>query len=79
MDDPNREFLLQLVEQQESLDGRFSRIRLIGSIGGYGHFSLMFSAIDGLTGRRVALKVYHHRRPGQAAPTLPGISGLTAH
>jgi len=57
--DANREFYLRTVERRSDLDGRFTDIRRIGATGGSGHFSLMFSALDKETGRRVALKFFN--------------------
>lgn len=64
--DPNREFYLRTVEGSGDLGGRFTDIRRIGSTGGGGHFSLMFSALDGETDRRVALKFFHPDRRNDA-------------
>ena len=54
----DREALLRVVERRTELDGRFTNIRRIGASGGYGHFSLLFSAYDKALGRAVALKFY---------------------
>ena len=47
---------LQLVEGKSDLCGRFTDIRRLGNTGGGGQFSLVFTANDRETGRRVALK-----------------------
>src|SRR5947209_10985285 len=57
--DPNREYHLRTVEGRPDLDGRFTDIRRLGGAGGDGHFSLLFSARDAMTKRRVALKFFH--------------------
>lgn len=59
MPDGNRELLIQLVENQTTVDGRFTDIHRIGINAGSGFFSLMFSALDTSTGGRAALKVFH--------------------
>ncbi len=53
-----------MVEGRSDVDGRFTGIRRIGPSGGGGYFSLMFSALDGETGRRVALKFFHPEKRG---------------
>src|SRR4051812_20983829 len=55
----DRELLLRLVEARSDIDGRFVDIRRVGSEGGGGVFSLVFTATDNTTGIRVALKVLH--------------------
>jgi len=42
----NRDAYLQLVEARGIIDGRFTDIKRIGSNGGHGQFSLVFSARD---------------------------------
>ncbi len=48
-----------MVERRPDVDGRFNHIRRLGSSGGQGNFSLLFSACDATTGARVALKCYN--------------------
>lgn len=62
MHNANHESLLKIIEGHSTLDGRFTEIRRIGQSGGSGNFSLLFSARDLTTGRRVALKFYHPER-----------------
>jgi serine/threonine protein kinase len=64
--DQNRELILRMVESQAVLEGRFSNIRRIGADGGPGNFSLMFTAADSVTGKQVALKVFHPARRDDA-------------
>jgi len=59
----NRDTALQLIEGVSLVDGRFAQVQRIGSSGGDGTFSLMFSTTDITTGRAVALKVYHPSNP----------------
>jgi len=59
------EGFLQLIEQRIDIDGRFTDIRRLGADGGGGNFSLMFTAYDQQTGRRVAIKVFN---PTMATP-----------
>ena len=59
MTDEHLEVLLRLVEQQESLGDRFSKIHRLAAAGGDGNFSLMFTALDSTSGERVAIKVFH--------------------
>jgi hypothetical protein len=54
----DRDSLLRIIESQPILSGRFSNLKRIGSSGGDGHFSLLVTADDSLTGNRVALKFY---------------------
>jgi len=61
--DPNREAFLLILESLPILGNRFSDIKRLGPSGGTGQFSLMFSARDAVTRRKVALKVFH---PGQS-------------
>lgn len=58
MSDPQREACLRIIEARPELDGRFRDIRRIGTSGGDGTFSLVVSALDVTTSRRVALKFY---------------------
>jgi serine/threonine protein kinase len=62
MHDPNREFLLQLVEDRGLVGDRFRNIQRIDVRGGGGMFSLMFKATDSYSGRPVAIKVFHPER-----------------
>jgi serine/threonine protein kinase len=57
--DPNREAYLRIVEQRSPIGGRFTNVRRIDPIGGSGHFSLIFTALDSQTGKEAALKFYH--------------------
>jgi serine/threonine protein kinase len=56
--DPREAFLL-LLEGAATIDGRFTELRRMGEHGGDGHFSLLFTARDEQTGRRVAIKVFN--------------------
>jgi serine/threonine protein kinase len=60
--DPNRDALLKIIESQAHLRNRFTRIRRIGQDGGNGHFSLVLTADDSVSGQRVALKFYNPLR-----------------
>ena len=51
--DPKREQLFALVESRQDIDGRFTDIHRLGQ----GAFSLVFSALDTQTNKRVAVKV----------------------
>lgn len=53
-----RKQYVRLIESESVIDGRFTEIRGLDRIGGVGHFSLVFTAKDLLTGNRVALKFY---------------------
>jgi len=53
------EGLLQIIEQRAEIDGRFTDICRLGANGGGGYFSLMFTAYDQQTGRRVAIKIFN--------------------
>jgi serine/threonine protein kinase len=64
--DPNRDLLLQLVENRSNLGGRFNNIQRINPVGGGGWFSLVFSADDATTGASVVLKVFHPGERGDA-------------
>jgi serine/threonine protein kinase len=57
--DPQRETLLQTIEAQPSIGGRFRDVRRLGSSGGGGNFSLIATADDLLTGTRVVLKFFN--------------------
>ncbi len=53
----NPEPFLQLIESKRELcGGRFTAMRRLGTLGGCGHFSLLFRAQDRDTGQEVALK-----------------------
>ncbi len=58
MSDPQREACLRIIEARTELDRRFKDIRRVGTSGGNGTFSLVMSALDISTGRRVALKFF---------------------
>ncbi len=55
--DPRREAVLEAVERQSVVDGRFSHIKRIDPVGGGGFFSFLFTADDSVSRRRVAIKV----------------------
>src|ERR1700690_738151 len=57
--DPDREALLQIIERRPEIAGRFTNLQRIGSAGGDGHFSLIVTADDSVSGKRVALKFYN--------------------
>lgn len=60
----NNEALLQLLESQISVNGRYGKLQRINtSPGGGGEFSLVLTAYDSVTGKVVVLKFDH--------PTLP--------
>src|SRR5256885_683811 len=59
MSDPNRETYLQIVEKSALLDGRFEKPTRLGSHGGNGNFSLLFTANDKQTNSLVVLKFFH--------------------
>lgn len=54
-----REGHLSIVESLRAIDDRFENIRRVGSAGGGGNFSLMFTAADNRTGARVAIKIFN--------------------
>ncbi len=56
-DSESRASLVAIIEGRHDIDGRFVDMRRIGALGGNGYFSLLFSATDTRTGKRVALKV----------------------
>lgn len=66
MADQFRDACLQIVENRQTIDGRFSQVRRLGATGGNGCFSLLFSAVDGSTGRDVALKFYRPDKMGES-------------
>ncbi len=57
--DANREGYLNIIESLPEIHGRFTQVRRLGGSGGHGYFSLLFTAIDGSTGKPVALKFFH--------------------
>jgi serine/threonine-protein kinase len=61
----NREAILQLIESRADIEGRFSSIRRLGTAGGDGKFSLVFTAADSGSKKVVALKVYNPERAGE--------------
>jgi serine/threonine protein kinase len=66
MADPFRDACLQIVENRNTIDGRFSQVRRLGATGGNGCFSLLFSAVDNSSGRSVALKFYRPDKIGES-------------
>src|ERR1700722_12854946 len=57
--DPRTQKLLDMVEEQTEIGGRFAKVRRLGS-GGKGNFSLIFEAEDTHSrNERVALKFLH--------------------
>jgi serine/threonine protein kinase len=56
------EALLRLVEHRQDIGERFVDVRRLDPNGGSGQFSLMFTATDTTTGRRVAIKVFNPLR-----------------
>jgi serine/threonine protein kinase len=60
--DATREGYLQLIEARAEIGGRYLGPKRIGTMGGDGHFSLVFSAIDQTTSRKVAIKVFRPDR-----------------
>jgi serine/threonine protein kinase len=66
MADQFRDACLQIVESRGIIDGRFTEIHRIGTSGGNGCFSLVFSAYDGQTKRQVALKFYRPDKLGES-------------
>lgn len=56
-----RENFLQVLERQPSINGRYNNVRRIGHEGGDGAFSILLSADDAVTGRRIALKFFDPR------------------
>jgi len=53
-----RESLLALIEGRGPIDERFEQLRRLGPRGGDGNFSLVFTAVDRVSGRPVALKFF---------------------
>jgi serine/threonine protein kinase len=62
--DPNRDAILRIIESQPHVSGRYAGLARIGTAGGSGAFSIVFSAHDIRTERRVALKFFD---PSQSA------------
>jgi serine/threonine protein kinase len=61
--DPTRDAYLRLIESRPDIeDGRFTNLRRIGTSGGDGHFSLVFTATDQRNGSTVAVKVFRPDR-----------------
>jgi serine/threonine protein kinase len=60
--DPARDGFLRLIEAKRNIAGRYINLKRVGSNGGDGNFSLVFSAIDQRTGRTVAIKVFRPDR-----------------
>src|SRR5260370_14595768 len=60
--DPARDGFLRLIEAKPDIGGRYVRLKRVGTKGGEGHFSLVFSATDKQTGRTVAIKVFRPDR-----------------
>jgi serine/threonine protein kinase len=61
----DREALLKFIEARSDIEGRFTKLRRVGKVGGGGNFSLVFTAVDGQTPKTVALKVFHPQRLGE--------------
>lgn len=57
--DPQRELLLQIVEQSAQLNAAFEKVQRIGTSGGGGNFSLVFTATEKSSGQQRALKFFH--------------------
>lgn len=53
-----RQGYLQLIEKEGIINNRYSNVRRIDVNGGNGHFSLLFKAVDTLTGKDIALKFF---------------------
>lgn len=53
-----RQRYLQLIEREDTINDRYSNVKRIDVNGGNGHFSLLFKAIDTLTGKEIALKFF---------------------
>ena len=60
--DPARDGYLRLIEGRPEIGGRYVNLKRVGTEGGDGHFSLLFSATDKQTGRLVAVKVFRPDR-----------------
>jgi serine/threonine protein kinase len=61
-----REAYLRIVEGNPLIDGRFGTPKRLGSNGGGGYFSLMFTAADATTGKQIALKFFNPERAGDS-------------
>jgi serine/threonine protein kinase len=61
-----RDVHLQLIEDRGHLEGRYTRIRRLGSSGGNGHFSLVFIVDDSVTHGEAVVKVFN---PERRSPT----------
>jgi serine/threonine protein kinase len=48
-----------MIEGRPDVDGTFERMQRVGASGGDGNFSLVFKAVQKVTGELVALKFYH--------------------
>ncbi len=59
---PVRDGFLQTIEARADIGGCYLRPVRVGTAGGDGHFSLVFSATDSRTGGRVAIKVFRPDR-----------------
>src|SRR5258708_16074585 len=59
---PARDGFLRLIEAKPDIGGRYVGLKRVGTKGGEGHFSLVFSATDKQTGRTVAIKVFRPDR-----------------
>ena len=60
--DPARDGYLQLLEDRADIAGRYLKPERVGGTGGDGHFSLVLSATDSDTRKRVAIKVFRPDR-----------------
>lgn len=61
-----RQSLLEIVESEKIIGGRFTNIKRIDPNGGNGYFSLMFCAHDNKTGEKVALKFFDPTKYNEA-------------
>jgi serine/threonine protein kinase len=57
--DPQRELLLQIVEQSPHLNATFEYVQRIGTSGGGGCFSIVFTGTEKASRQRRALKFFH--------------------
>ena len=62
----NREPWIRLIEKQALIENRYSKIKRLTENAGEGNFSLMFTALDSFTGRKVALKFFNPTQSGSA-------------
>src|SRR5260370_17860815 len=60
--DPARDGVVRLIEGKADVGGRYGGLKRVGTRGGEGHFSVVFSATDRQTGRTVAIKVFRPDR-----------------